>query len=200
MAHVTSKKKTAFHELIKNGPFLHFGLAWLFWGTLLWYKGYKVRSVSMYMTFPPVYPVSVGSWAVTQSVWASCVFPVRASPNTSVIDMDSTPPPRILLTTKDQFIFCLVCWLWFSIYSIFLLPVVRAKSCLRCSHTSSPVRKQPAVLTGHIFPQASLILFTLSSLNPLRVDSFFLVHIWTPGTKKNIGFYILGARVNFQRK
>ena len=47
----------------------------------------------MYSAFPFPPPVSTGSWHVTQSVWHNCVFPVRNSPKTSVMEHVSTPPP-----------------------------------------------------------------------------------------------------------
>lgn len=48
-------------------------------------SGRNVPSVSIYMTFPLPPPFSLGSWVVTQRVWASWVFPVLNSPKASVI-------------------------------------------------------------------------------------------------------------------
>lgn len=60
------------------------------------------RTVSMNTTFPFPPPKSVGSWAVTHNVWHSCVLPVRNSPNTSVIDIDSIPPPNTKGSTRGS--------------------------------------------------------------------------------------------------
>lgn len=56
-------------------------------------SGLNVPSVSMYRHLPSPPPCEIGSWHVTANVWHSCVFPVRNSPNTSVIEPVSMPPP-----------------------------------------------------------------------------------------------------------
>lgn len=53
---------------------------------------YKVPSVSIKADLP-VTPFASGIWQVTQRVRLICVLPVRNSPNTSVMDMELTPPP-----------------------------------------------------------------------------------------------------------
>lgn len=89
-------------------------------------SGLKVPSVSMYMALPSPPPWSIGScgttktwqmkipygnaffvelcldstWQVTASVWHNWVFPVRNSPNISVMEPVSIPPAK---NRKPQF-------------------------------------------------------------------------------------------------
>ena len=83
----------------------------------------------MYTTFPSAPPWSLGSWATTASVWASCVFPQRYSPNTSLMLPDWKPPSKI--------------------ESHCLLPVEMRKQRLRTCRSSAPVRKPPALGCAH---------------------------------------------------
>ena len=111
------------------------------------------------MTFPPENP-SPGIWVVTQRVWDSWVLPVRNSPNTSVMAMDSRPPPSSLLSSME--------------------PVPTRKTFLLFKECCRAVRK-PA-LVPQIFSTASFILSTLASDKPLMAQSLFLVTIWIPLT------------------
>lgn len=64
-------------------------------------SGRNVPSVSMYKHFPSPPPWLTGNWHVTAIVWHNCVLPVRNSPNTSVIEPVSMPPPSNLSSSRD---------------------------------------------------------------------------------------------------
>jgi hypothetical protein len=69
-------------------------------------SGRKAFSVSRMMTFPAAPPCSLLSCAVTAMVAHSCVFPVRNSPNTSVTEPVSTPPPSTASSSFDPVVMC----------------------------------------------------------------------------------------------
>jgi len=77
----------------------------------------------MYITFPSPPPCSFGNCAMTERVWASCVFLQRYSPYTSLMLPDWKPPRRI--------------------ESHCLLPVERRKQRLRTWRSSAEVMKPP---------------------------------------------------------
>ena len=58
--------------------------------------------------------MSVGSWAVTQRVCASCVFPVRNSPKISVILIVSIPPPRSVSKSELPVVILMTFYEWDS--------------------------------------------------------------------------------------
>lgn len=57
-------------------------------------SGRNVPSVSMYRARPSPPPAVMDIWHVTHSVWQSCVFPVRNSPKSSVMEPVSMPPAQ----------------------------------------------------------------------------------------------------------
>lgn len=64
-------------------------------------SGRNVPSVSMYRHFPSPPPWLMGNWHVTANVWHNCVLPVRNSPNISVIEPVSRPPPSNLSNSRE---------------------------------------------------------------------------------------------------
>ena len=64
------------------------------------------RAVSMKSTRPAAPPSSWASWALTQSVSASCVLPEPASPKISVMVPSSIPPPMSASKAAEPVVIC----------------------------------------------------------------------------------------------
>lgn len=108
----------------------------------------------MYMHFPSPPPWLIGNWQVTANVWHNCVFPVQNSPNTSVIEPVSMPPPSNSSNLRK--------------------PVVKYTSSVHLRWWSDADRKP----NGTYFPASSNILSTLASENPLISLKWVRKHIW----------------------
>lgn len=106
-------------------------------------SGRNVPSVSMYKHFPSPPPWLIGNWHVTANVWHNCVLPVRNSPNISVIEPVSMPPPSNLSSSREPDVrYTISALLWWK----------------------SDADKNPI---GTNFPASSNSLSTLASENPL---------------------------------
>ena len=96
-----------------------------------------------------LYPFLCGNWHVTHNVWHIWVFPVLKSPNNSVIESLSIPPPNNLSNSDEP----VVKYTKFFLFSKYMLLGVK--------------------LFWHIFEYASIIFSTFISERPFIILHFF---------------------------
>ena len=115
------------------------------------FSGLKEPSVLIYNALSAAPPFSPGNWHVTYNVWHIWVFPNLNSPNNSVIESLSIPPPYNLSNSDEP----VVKYTKFFLFSKYMLLGVK------------PI--------WHIIKHASIIFSTFISERPFIILKFFLL-------------------------